>query len=315
MENYEIIGRLGRGAYGSVCRAKRKSDGNIVAIKEIDYGKLGSKKEKQMLVNEVNLLRKLHSKYVVRYINHIVDKEKKFIYLVMEYCDGGDLQTVIRNFRACRSHISEDIIWTTATCVALALKDCHYGPNKIIHRDIKPGNIFIDDAGLSKLGDFGLARTINEELAKTYAGTPPYMSPELIDGHPYDEKSDIWAFGCVLYELANLNPPFMGSGPILKERITKDSIKRIPEMYSDSLMNLILMCLVRDPANRPTILEILEYRTLKTTIKMLELKVKRKYYLEETNKLRNRKMALMKELNHYQEIIHPDRVKINLPDI
>lgn len=79
-----------------------------------------------------------------------------------------------------------------------------------MHRDIKPGNILFDAENNIKLGDFGLARIMNPEsfCAKTYVGTPYYMSPEQVNEQPYDEKSDIWSAGCLLFELASLKPPF-----------------------------------------------------------------------------------------------------------
>ena len=83
----------------------------------------------------------------------------------------------------------------------------------IIHRDIKPGNIFLDRGLNIKLGDFGLARILSENsiYATTNVGTPYYMSPEQIEAANYTEKSDIWSVGCLLYELSSLRPPFSGN--------------------------------------------------------------------------------------------------------
>lgn len=88
------------------------------------------------------------------------------------------------------------------------MSEIHKRPNKILHRDIKPANIFLDKT--VKLGDFGLARILNEnsEFAHTQVGTPYYMSPELIEDNKYNDKSDIWACGCLLYEMCALQPPF-----------------------------------------------------------------------------------------------------------
>ena len=83
-------------------------------------------------------------------------------------------------------------------------------PQKILHRDLKPGNIFLDGNSDVKLGDFGLARVMNQEsqFAFTHVGTPYYMSPEQIHDQKYNEKSDIWSLGCIIYELCALHPPF-----------------------------------------------------------------------------------------------------------
>ena len=83
-------------------------------------------------------------------------------------------------------------------------------PQKILHRDLKPGNIFLDESKNAKLGDFGLARVMNQEsmYAQTNVGTPYYMSPEQIKEQKYNEQSDIWSLGCLVYEMAALRPPF-----------------------------------------------------------------------------------------------------------
>ncbi|KAK8882489.1 Serine/threonine-protein kinase Nek2 [Tritrichomonas musculus] len=268
MQDYDLLERIGHGSFGKVWKAKRKVDGKIVAIKEIDYSRMQSK-EKQMLVNEVNILRKLQNVHIVRYLNRIVNKEKKIIYIVMEFCPGGDLQSLIRETRACRSYIREDQIWLSLTELSLALKDCHCGKEKILHRDIKPGNIFIDGEGHVKLGDFGLARSLTNDLASTYLGTPYYMSPEINAGKKYDEKSDIWALGCVIYEMAALMPPFYGNDKdVLKNNIQTSTIQRFSSRYSDSLWRIVCWMLEKDPAKRPTVLEILEYRKVALTLKM-----------------------------------------------
>jgi serine/threonine protein kinase len=84
-------------------------------------------------------------------------------------------------------------------------------PQKILHRDLKPGNIFLDSNSDVKVGDFGLARVMNHEsqYAFTHVGTPYYQSPELIYDQKYNELSDIWSLGCIIYELCALRPPFV----------------------------------------------------------------------------------------------------------
>ena len=227
MDNYTFLDRLGHGSFGKVWKAKRNSDGKILAIKEINYSTLGIK-ERKMFVNEVNILRKLHNPYIVKYYDHYINRSEKKIYLITELCENGDLQSFIRETRSNMSSINEDQIWLTFSELALALKDCHYGPSKILHRDIKPGNVFIDADGHVKLGDFGLAKCLNStvDFATTCIGTPFYMSPEMNNGK-YDEKSDIWALGCVIYEMAALRAPFQGFGmEDLKKHICKGNLKR-----------------------------------------------------------------------------------------
>ena len=117
-----------------------------------------------------------------------------------------------------------------------ALFACHNKPNgKILHRDLKPGNVFLDSNRNVKLGDFGLSRVLGSEsvFAMTHVGTPYYMSPEQIDGKPYNDKSDIWSAGCVLYELAALRAPFESTNLYdLNKKIKSGYIKDLPSQYS-----------------------------------------------------------------------------------
>jgi NIMA (never in mitosis gene a)-related kinase len=111
-----------------------------------------------------------------------------------------------------------------------------------LHRDLKPGNIFLDSNSDVKLGDFGLARVMNNEsqFAFTHVGTPYYMSPEQIMEQKYNQKSDIWSAGCVVYEIVSLRAPFEATNQIqLAHKIKKGEIDRIPAMYSDQLFQIL----------------------------------------------------------------------------
>lgn len=90
MENYEKICDIGKGSFGAVSKIKRKADAKILVWKELNYGKMGEK-EKQMLVSEVNILRELNHQNIVRYYDRLIDKEKTKIYIIMEYCERGDM--------------------------------------------------------------------------------------------------------------------------------------------------------------------------------------------------------------------------------
>ncbi len=140
--------------------------------KELNYARM-SDKEKQQLVAEVNILRELNHPHIVRYYDRIIDKQKQIIYIIMEYCEQGDLAQVIK---ACRKHqdgIAEDVIWKIMTQITLGLQCCHRRNEpakgggqplaKILHRDLKPGNIFLDANSNVKIGDFGLARVMSGE--------------------------------------------------------------------------------------------------------------------------------------------------------
>ena len=294
LEGYESKERIGNGSFGKVWKAIRKSDGKLVAVKEIAFKQMRTS-ERDMLVNEVRILKHLKNDHIVRYYDKIVNQSKQILYIVMEYCAGGDLQSLIRDTRAHRSSISESQIWLTLTELALALKECHYGPQKILHRDIKPGNIFIDAQGHVKIGDFGLARPLKQDFAKTRVGTPYYMSPELTAGHPYNEKNDIWALGCVIYELAALRPPFDGlSEADLALKIESPHPRRISSHYSSSLWHCISSMLQKDPNLRPTVLQILQWRNVQNTQRLQSLYLEREEIHQKKKRLENKEKSLLK---------------------
>lgn len=302
MENYEKIGKLGHGSFGRVWKARSKSTGETVAIKEIDYSRMG-KKEKEMLVSEVNVLRKLSSPHIVTYKDRFVNREKHTIHIVMEYCPFGDLQTLITSTRGHRQSISEDQIWLTLADLISALCDCHNGEEKVLHRDIKPANIFIDGKGHVKLGDFGLAKEISTtDFAKTRVGTPYYMSPELVSGHPYNDKSDIWALGCVAYEMATLKTAFRGairSEEDLYYQIRNASVPRIPSMYSDALWEVILSMLDKDPLKRASAADIAKVPNIQLALKLAAAREELAKIREKTTRLR----AKAKELDAREQKI------------
>jgi NIMA (never in mitosis gene a)-related kinase len=207
LEDYSVIGTIGSGSYGTCKRVRRKADGKILVWKELNYGDM-TEDEKQMLVSEVNLLRELKHEHIVRYYDRIIDRRRSVLYLVMEYCEGGDLSTVIAKCRRDRKYLEEEFVWKVFFQLSLALKECHKRQERgaILHRDLKPANVFLDSQHNVKLGDFGLAKVLahSNSFAKTFVGTPYYMSPEQISELAYNEKSDIWSLGCLLYELCTL---------------------------------------------------------------------------------------------------------------
>ena len=98
MEDYEVLGLIGKGNFGSISKILRKSDNKILVWKELDYG-LMSEKEKQNIVSEVNILKDLHHPNIVQYYDRIIDKINKKIYIIMEYCEGGDIGNIIKKLK------------------------------------------------------------------------------------------------------------------------------------------------------------------------------------------------------------------------
>uniref|UniRef100_A0A8C5KKZ0 Serine/threonine-protein kinase Nek2 n=1 Tax=Jaculus jaculus TaxID=51337 RepID=A0A8C5KKZ0_JACJA len=263
VEDYEVLHGIGPGSYGRCRKIRRRSDGKILVWKELDYGSM-TEAEKQMLVSEVNLLRELKHPNIVRYYDRIIDRTNTTLYIVMEYCEGGDLASVITKGTKDRQYLDEEFVLRVMTRLTLALKECHRrsdGGHTVLHRDLKPANVFLDGKQNVKLGDFGLARILNHDtsFAKTFVGTPYYMSPEQMNRMSYNEKSDIWSLGCLLYELCALMPPFTAfNQKELAGKIREGRFRRIPYRYSDELNDIITRMLSLKDYQRPSVEEILE---------------------------------------------------------
>ncbi|NXW06047.1 NEK1 kinase, partial [Fregetta grallaria] len=183
--------------------------------------------------------------------------ENGCLYIVMDYCEGGDLFKKINAQKGIL--FSEDQILDWFVQICLALKHIH--DRKILHRDIKSQNIFLTKDGTIQLGDFGIARVLNStaELARTCIGTPYYLSPEICQNKPYNNKSDIWALGCVLYEMCTLKHAFeAGNMKNLVLKIISGPFPPVSMHYSYDLRNLLSQLFKRNPRNRPSVNSILE---------------------------------------------------------
>jgi NIMA (never in mitosis gene a)-related kinase len=235
-----------------------------------------SDKEKQQLVAEVNILRELRHPHIVRYYDRIIDKASSKIFIVMEYCEGGDVGQIIKKCRRTQDYIAEEVIWKIFTQVVLALNECHSRrEGKILHRDIKAGNVFLDSSMNVKLGDFGLSKIMSEhsEYAQTHVGTPYYMSPEQIRDSKYNEKSDIWSLGCLLYEMTALHPPFEATThKSLSLKICSGKFERLPAQYSEELQRVVAWMLCVDLNNRPTVDDLLNLPQVSLRIREKRLK-------------------------------------------
>ncbi|XP_044105589.1 serine/threonine-protein kinase Nek5 isoform X1 [Neovison vison] len=255
MDNYDVIKVIGEGAFGKAFLANGKSDGKHCVIKEIDFAKMPNQEE-EASKKEVILLARMKHPNIVTFFSSFQESNRLFI--VMEYCDGGDLMRRIRRQRGVL--FSEDQILSWFVQISLGLKYIH--DRKILHRDIKAQNIFLSKSGMvAKLGDFGIARVLNNsmELARTCVGTPYYLSPEICQNKPYNNKTDIWSLGCVLYELCTLKHPFEGHNlHQLVLKICQAHFAPIPTTFSRDLQALISQLFEVSPRDRPSISSILK---------------------------------------------------------
>eukprot|EP00698_Gefionella_okellyi_P005407 TRINITY_DN14959_c0_g1_i1.p1 TRINITY_DN14959_c0_g1~~TRINITY_DN14959_c0_g1_i1.p1 ORF type:complete len:738 (-),score=146.49 TRINITY_DN14959_c0_g1_i1:113-2326(-) len=264
MDNYTITRVVGRGSYGSVYLCLDKRDGKHYVLKRVDTQHV-SLKERRSAEQEVDLLSKLNHPNIVAYRESFIGKENELC-IIMTYCEGGDLYARIKAQQGVYFTEKQILEWFVQMC--LALKFVH--DRKILHRDLKTQNVFLTKNDIVKLGDFGVARVLSGsvEMANTMIGTPYYLSPELCENKPYDYKSDIWALGCVLYEMTTLKHAFDAKDMCaLVIKILKGSYPPIPEQYSVDLQTLIAAMLSKDATSRPTIVEILQLPFIMTSMK------------------------------------------------
>uniref|UniRef100_A0A669PP32 non-specific serine/threonine protein kinase n=1 Tax=Phasianus colchicus TaxID=9054 RepID=A0A669PP32_PHACC len=254
MDKYIKVQKIGEGSFGKAFLVKDKENNQQYVIKEINISKM-SNKEREESRREVAVLANMKHPNIVLYRESF--EENGCLYIVMDYCEGGDLFKKINAQKGVL--FSEDQILDWFVQICLALKHIH--DRKILHRDIKSQNIFLTKDGTIQLGDFGIARVLNStvELARTCIGTPYYLSPEICQNRPYNNKSDIWALGCVLYEMCTLKHAFeAGNMKNLVLKIISGSFPPVSMHYSYDLRNLLSQLFKRNPRDRPSVNSILE---------------------------------------------------------
>ncbi|CAA9960161.1 hypothetical protein P3342_005589 [Pyrenophora teres f. teres] len=295
-DKYDVLEKIGHGSFGVIRKVKRKSDGYILCRKEISYLKM-SQKEREQLQAELSILKELRHPNIVAYFERDHIKASQDLHLYMEYCGNGDLGRVIRDLKNKNQMCEEEFVWSIFSQIVSALYRCHYGedppaagrnvmglvgnakpardPRKpmILHRDLKPENIFLGDDNSVKLGDFGLSKILqSHDFASTYVGTPFYMSPEICKAEQYGPHSDIWALGCIIYEMCTKSPPFNAKTHF--ELISKIKLGRYPDIpacYSAELRKVIASCLNTTPDHRPDTAALLNLPIVKLMRKEQEV--------------------------------------------
>ena len=264
MENFEILEKLGEGSYSTVYKVKRKIDNQIYALKKVKLSNL-NEKEKTNSLNEVRILASVKSKYVISYKEAFFDEKDSTLGVVMEYADNGDLYKKILEYKQKKIYFEEIDIWKIFIQLVKGLKALH--DLQILHRDLKSANVFLFKDGHAKLGDLNVSKVAKRGLGYTQTGTPYYASPEIWKDLPYDNKSDIWSLGCVLYEMITLHPPFRSKNmDELYKKVLSGDIGNLPEKYSNDLYEVVLLMMKVNSNKRPNCNDILNNTFVKKRI-------------------------------------------------
>jgi NIMA (never in mitosis gene a)-related kinase len=188
----------------------------------------------------------------------------------MEFCEYGDLYSLLHSVRKKKVYVNEEIIWDIAYQSLLALEYLHSA--NIIHRDIKLLNIFMAKDKTIKIGDMGMSKLLSKkEMKMSRVGTPLYIAPELVKKEKYDYKADIWSLGCSLYHLAKTVPPFNDENLIrLGQAIVNEQPPSLPNCYTEKLFQFILKLMTKDKFKRPSATEALELIPDKIKVKYSE---------------------------------------------
>ena len=270
-KKYEIIQEIGRGAFSIVYKVKSKEDNNIYCLKKINMKKTKDKE------NEIKILSNLDHPNLIKFFYSFSNEDG--IYIIMEFCEYGDLFSLLQSVKKKKVYVNEEIIWNVAIQTLLGLEYLH--SKNIIHRDIKLLNLFMTKDKKIKIGDMGMSKYVEEgEMIISRVGTPLYIAPELVKKEKYDYKIDIWSFGCSLYHLAKTSPPFNDENLIkLGNSIINEQPASLPSCYSKKLYDFILLLMTKNKNKRPSATEAL---------KLVPEKIKNhlnKKYIEKNNNI------------------------------
>ncbi|KAK9302725.1 hypothetical protein QLX08_005347 [Tetragonisca angustula] len=258
MEKYEVLKQVGEGSFGQVYKAKKRSDGEIVAFKVIR--KRGrSFKELKSLRQECEIQRHLHHPNIVQMLDSFETENE--IVVVTEYAEK-ELYEILGK----AGRLSEQRAQVIACDLVSALYYLH--SNRVLHRDLKPQNVLLESNGVAKLCDFGFARSMSTgtHVLTSIKGTPLYMAPELIEERPYDHNADLWSLGCIVYELVVGSPPFQTTSILHLVRLIRFEAIKWPDYISQNCKQFLQGLLQKDPSQRLTWPALLDHPFVKNRI-------------------------------------------------
>ena len=254
---------IGKGAFGKVYKGLNTETGQTVAIKQLSLMNVTEDKLKS-IYKEINLLKKLSHPNIVKYVgNDDVDalSSDNHLCIVLEYVEGGSLASIIKKL----GPLSEALVSKFVKQVLNGL--CYLHSQGVVHRDIKGANILTTKDGEVKLADFGVATKLSETVkSMSFAGTPYWMAPEIVENGHGTSACDIWSLGCTVIELITGFPPYydLDVMPALY-RLVQDPHPPMPGGISGKLTDFLLACFQKEPLIRVSASELLNHKFILDT--------------------------------------------------
>ncbi|CAL9706383.1 unnamed protein product [Knipowitschia caucasica] len=264
ISGYSVLEHLGTGAFGSVFKVRKQSSQTLLALKEVNlhnpaFGKDKRSRESNAdkIMSELSIIKEqMDHPNIVKYHKTFLEGER--LYIVMELINGVPLAEYLNSLKEKNQSFTEQRVWNIFIQMCLALRYLHREKN-IVHRDLSPNNIMLGEQDWVTITDFGLAKQKQENSKLTsVVGTILYSCPEVVKSEPYGEKADLWALGCVLYQMVTLQPPFYSANMLsLANKIVQAEYEPVQSgRFSDRVLHMIRWLLSPSPEQRPDIVQV-----------------------------------------------------------
>ncbi|XP_058984749.1 cGMP-dependent protein kinase, isozyme 2 forms cD4/T1/T3A/T3B isoform X3 [Musca domestica] len=246
LTDLRVIATLGVGGFGRVELVQIHGDASrSFALKQMKKAQIVETRQQQHIMSEKEIMGEANCQFIVKLFKTF--KDKKYLYMLMESCLGGELWTILRD----KGNFDDSTTRFYTACVVEAFDYLH--SRNIIYRDLKPENLLLDEKGYVKLVDFGFAKKLQSgRKTWTFCGTPEYVAPEVILNRGHDISADYWSLGVLMFELLTGTPPFTGSDPMRTYNIILKGIDAIefPRNITSNARNLIKKLCRDNPAER-----------------------------------------------------------------
>ncbi|KFM74514.1 cGMP-dependent protein kinase, isozyme 2 forms cD4/T1/T3A/T3B, partial [Stegodyphus mimosarum] len=246
LTDLRVITTLGVGGFGRVELVQIANDpSRSFALKVMKKAQIVETRQQQHIMSEKTIMEEVDCDFIVKLYRTF--KDRKYLYMLMESCLGGELWTILRD----RGNFDDNTTRFYTACVVEAFAYLH--ARNIIYRDLKPENMILDTQGYVKLVDFGFAKKLQHgRKTWTFCGTPEYVAPEIILNRGHDISADYWSLGVLMFELLTGTPPFTGPDPMKTYNIILKGIDAIefPRIISRNAMVLIKKLCRDNPAER-----------------------------------------------------------------